>query len=157
LIDGSLNIMSACRTCGLAVFLLVAGCSGGPVLAPVGGLVTVAGKPVTNGTIMFLPPDGKGAVGSIGPDGRYTLTTFHPGDGALVGDHQVTIRATRVDSGSMAPASLEEELRGTKGKVLVPGKVHWLVPERYSQPATSDLKATVKTGAQTIDFDLPAK
>jgi hypothetical protein len=34
---------------------------------------------------------GKAAVGRIQPDGTYTLTTFEDADGAIVGEHWVTI------------------------------------------------------------------
>ncbi|HEY1376103.1 MAG TPA: hypothetical protein VGF55_04885 [Gemmataceae bacterium] len=149
--------MAALRLAGLAAVLLAVGCHRGPQLARVTGAVTVGGKPVTAGTISFIPAAGKAAVGTIGPDGRYSLTTFTADDGALVGDHKVTIHATTVGAGTMQYASLEDELKGAKGKVLVPGKVDWVVPERYSALATTDLTATVGPGDQTIDFNLPAK
>jgi hypothetical protein len=44
-----------------------------------------------------------------------------------------------------------------KAKVLVPGKVDWLLPEKYSRPDTTDLTATVEPGTNTIDFLLPHK
>jgi hypothetical protein len=135
---------------------MATGCSGAK-LGQVSGIVTVDGVPVTNGTIMFVPADGKGAIGSIGSDGRYTLTTYKPDDGALVGHHKVTIHATKVGAGTMVPATFEEEMKGMKGKILVPGKVEWIVPEKYSQLATTDLTATVEPGPQTIDFPLHTK
>src|SRR5262245_37564353 len=90
--------------------LLLAGCllglarpgCGGLRLGKVSGKVTVGGKPVTTGTIMFHPASGPTAVGAIGPDGSYTLTTIKKGDGAVVGSHRVTIEATSVGPGSMA-------------------------------------------------------
>jgi hypothetical protein len=141
----------------VALILLVAAGCGGPKFGQVSGVVTVDGVPVSGGTIMFVPSDGKGAIGSIGPDGHYTLTTYKPDDGVLVGSHKVTIHATKVGSGTMVPASFEEELKGMKGKILVPGKVEWIVPEKYSQLATTELTATVEPGIQTIDFPLHAK
>jgi hypothetical protein len=136
--------------------LAAAGCEGSK-LGQVSGVVTVGGTPLTTGTITFIPAEGKAAVGTIGPDGRFTLTTHLPNDGAIVGSHKVTIHATKVGGGTMVPASFEDELKGAKGQVLVPGKVEWIVPERYSNLATTDLTATVNRGPQTIDFNLPAK
>ena len=136
---------------------VAAGC-GGPRLGKVAGKVTVGGKPVTTGTIMFTPDEGPSAVGAIQPDGSYTLTTLKPGDGAVVGTHRVTIEATSVGPGSLAdPASFEEELKlaGQPTKVIVPGKVERLVPDKYSQLSTTDLTAKVATGANQLDFDLP--
>jgi hypothetical protein len=150
--------MTARRLIPAATLLVLAtsGC-GGSKLGQVTGVVTVAGTPVTTGTIMFVPADGKAAVGAIGPDGHFTLTTHVAGDGALIGPHKVTIHATKVGGGTMVPASFEDELKGAKGQVLVPGKVEWIVPERYAHLNTTDLTATVNPGPQTIDFNVPAK
>jgi hypothetical protein len=141
-----------------AGLVFLTGC-GGEQLGRVTGTVTVAGKPVAGGTIQFVPAAGKAAVGSINPDGTNTLTTHKPGDGALVGPHKVVIHYTRVGPGTLAAATFEDELKpaGDSGKVLVPGKVEWVVPERYSQLATTDLTTTVNGGDQTINFDLPAR
>jgi hypothetical protein len=144
----------------LLVPLALTGC-GGEKLAQVSGRITVDGKPVPGGTISFVPPTGKAAVGSISPDGTYTLGTYQTSDGALVGPHKVVIHSTRVGSGSVVsvPTTFEDELKPVKdsGKVIVPGKVDWLVPERFSQLATTDLTASVETDGQRIDFDLPPK
>jgi hypothetical protein len=124
--------------------------------------VTQAGAPVTGGKILFYPESGRMALGEIGPDGRYTLTTFRSGDGALVGSHRVAIESTRVGPGSLeTPKTIGEEAErsrntGPGGKVLVAGKVEWLVPEKYSRPETSGLTATVGSAPNEIDFDLPA-
>lgn len=137
------------------------GC-GGPNLGRVTGRVLVGGVPVTQGRITFHHETGRPAVGEIGSDGTYTLTTFDAGDGALVGAHRVAIQATRVGTGSLAaPRSLEAELELSRkgapgGKVLVAGKVEWLVPEKFSRPDTSGLARTVGRGANEINFDLPA-
>jgi len=146
---------------GVVVCLLgiaVAGCGGGPRLAKVTGRVTVVGQPLTTGTIMFHPESGPTAVGGINADGTYTLSTLKPGDGAVVGAHRVTIEATKVGPGSMVEAkSLEEEMKlATKvDRILVAGKVEYLVPQKLSQVDTSGLTAQVEAKANQIDFDLP--
>jgi hypothetical protein len=148
---------------GSLLGMLLIGCSGGLRLGKVSGRVTFKGKPVPTGTIMFHPDEGPTAVGAIGPDGTYTLTTVKPGDGAIVGSHRVTIQATTVGPGSLAdPKSFEEEMqlaqrKDPKAKVLVPGQVEWIVPEKYSRPDTTNLTATVQSGTNTIDFPLPVK
>jgi hypothetical protein len=147
-------------TFALLVPLALTGC-GGEKVVRVSGTVTVGGKPVPGGTISFVPPAGKAAVGSINPDGTYTLGTYQTSDGALLGSHKVVIHATRVGSGSIVsgPTTFEDELKPVKdsGKAIVPGKVDWIVPERFSQLATTDLTASVETDGQRIDFDLPPK
>jgi hypothetical protein len=128
-------------------------------MGKVKGKVTVGGVPVTSGAILFYPAEGPGAVGDIGPDGTYTLRTHKAGDGAMIGSHKVAIHSTSVGPGSMQePKSLDDELRGSPantGKVLVPGKITWVVPEKYSTPAQSPLTAAVKSGQNTIDFEIP--
>ncbi|MBA4064301.1 MAG: hypothetical protein C0501_11430 [Isosphaera sp.] len=141
--------------------LAAAGCGRGLDLAPVAGRVAVGGKAVTSGVVMFHPPDGPTAVGEIRPDGTFTLTTVSPGDGAVVGPHRVTIQATTVGPGMMVePKSLDEEMKLSReklpgGKILVPGKVTWVVPERLSRADTTTLTAEVRPGPNAIDFDLP--
>ena len=136
--------------------LACTGCGSGLELAPVSGRVTMNGQPVTQGEITFVPHDGPPAMGTISADGTFQLTTLEAGDGAVLGQHQVTIMATKVGSGSLAPTSFEQELQGAQagGKMLIPGTVTWLVPEKYSRLQTSDLTAEVKSGTNAIDFDL---
>lgn len=56
--------------------------------------------PVTEGYVLFTPKlqpgadpktSGKGASAYIQSDGRYTLTTYEDGDGAIIGEHVVRI------------------------------------------------------------------
>lgn len=134
-------------------------------LAQVSGVVSVAGQPVSSGTIMFTPTGGPAAVGEI-KNGQYTLTTFKAGDGAWVGSHRVVIQATSIGPSSIGPSSIvepksiEDEFTpapGSAGRMLIPGKVTWLVPEKYSQAHTTPLTAEVKAGSNDLDFDLKAE
>ena len=148
------------RLLWLILFLpWIVGCSDNG-LTPVSGTVQVSGQPVRNGTIMFTPSGGPAAVGEI-KDGSYTLSTYKPGDGAWVGSHRVVIQATSIGPSSVIePKSIEDELNpapGSTGKMLVPGKVSWLVPEKYSQLQTTPLTAEVKRGVKEHNFDLPAE
>src|SRR4051794_30930832 len=105
-----------------ALCFLLAGCNRETRTGFVSGTVRVDGKPITQGTIMFAPADGKAAVGSIGPDGTYVLTTYQMGDGAAVGSHRVSILATVVGPSSFEPATFEDEQAMANGR---PGqKVH---------------------------------
>jgi hypothetical protein len=142
------------------LFLLcLAGCRDNG-LTPVSGTVTVAGKPVESGTIMFTPSGGPPAVGQI-KNGKYTLTTYKAGDGAWIGTHRVVIQATSIGPSSIIePKSIEDELNppaGNTGKILIPGKVTWLVPEKFSQLHTTPLTVEVTRGMGEQNFDLPAE
>ena len=122
-----------------------------PATAPVSGKVTYQGKPVAEGRITFLPEHGRPAMGTLGVDGSYRLTTFKADDGAAPGKYKVTIDATHV-SGGAEPKSFQDEQR-LMNSGNVP-KVTRLVPEKFSRPETSTLTAEVKPGPNTINFDL---
>ena len=145
------------RSSIVVLILLAVGCGGPsrPATVPVSGRVTYQGKPVPLGQIMFHPEKGRPAMGTIGADGSYRLTTFQtPGDGATPGRYRVTIQATRTTGGGTRPKSLEDELHGGgwgSGKTVT----EWLVPETYSRQETTPLTAEVKSGPNTINFDLP--
>lgn len=160
-------ISSGAVALAFALLLTAAGCGRSlPPVAPVSGRVTVAGKPVTTGAVWFYPSaSGRPAIGQISPDGRYTLATFAAGDGALLGEHRVVIEAREIERTSAAPpkaaaelpADLPEEVRREmEAGMLLREKVTWLVPEAYAAASTTPLRAAVKPGRNTIDFDLPA-
>jgi len=111
----------------LVVAAANSGCRRGPAIVPVSGVVEVDGKPLPSGSVMVIPVDGRPASGTIGRDGRFTLTTFRPGDGVLTGTHQVVVSA-------------HESLGGTK--------LRWLVPTACRSMAASPLRLEV-TGATT--------
>jgi len=87
----------------LAVGGLTGGCSRAPFpVAPTRGVVLIDDKPLPGGRIMFAPvaqgqdPNaGKPAFGDIQPDGSFQLTTFAHHDGAVVGEHWVTLIGTK--------------------------------------------------------------
>ena len=141
--------------CGL-LMLVAGGCGPSrPATATVSGRVTFNGKPVAAGQIVFYPETGRPAMSAINADGRYHLTTFKSGDGAMLGRHRVTIEATRVSSGPTMPKTMEEEMNGHGFAPSGPPRVEWLAPVKYSNLQTSPLTAEVKSGENTINFDLP--
>ena len=66
-----------------------------PPTAAVHGKVTLNGKPLPVGAVMFSPISTKEksrpAYGEIQPDGTFTLGTYDKEDGAIVGKHTVTV------------------------------------------------------------------
>jgi len=82
-----------------AAVILLAGCEKTPFeVAPVRGTVTIDGQPLTIGRVMFAPAAtsdglnaGKPALGTIRTGGGYVLSTYGEDDGAVVGEHTVTI------------------------------------------------------------------
>lgn len=122
---------------GLAVALL-AGCGDSqPTLT---GVVTLDGAPLANGNISFLPAgEGAGASATIGPDGAYDVRTGSV-RGLAPGEYVVTVSAN-------GPPITK---RGSD--LPLPGKL--LTPKKYSTSRTSDLRATVQPGENTLNFEL---
>lgn len=132
--------------CLLALF---AGCGTGlPETAHVRGTVTFDKRPLASGKIIFYPEHGRPAIGTIQADGSYVLTTFSPGDGATLGRHRVAIEAFKVET-------REIQLKDGTFTIEPIGNPIWLVPQNYSDPATSPLEREVLPGKNEINFDLP--
>jgi hypothetical protein len=100
-------------------------------LIPVKGKVSFKGKALTKGTVTF-EPDGYGrpARGELQPDGSFVLSTLKQGDGAVAGEHRVSI--TGVEK------SLGKDRAFTK----------------YASPNTSRLTAEVDRDDTEFTFDL---
>lgn len=110
-------------------------------LHPVRGKVHFEGSPTPDAMISFFRMvDDKKAVkvsdAFIEADGSYVLSTHNAFDGTPAGDYLVTIVWHN-------PPTDREGKPGVN-----------LLPERYSKPATTPLKATVKTGQNEFTFDL---
>ena len=106
-----------------ACLLTLSGCFDGlPQRVPVSGTVLIDGKPLTKGSIMVIPMGERPAGASIGPDGRFTLTTYEPNDGVITGTHYVTVFST-------------EHLNDRETR--------WLAPKKYGDPQTSGLSVTI--------------
>jgi hypothetical protein len=104
------------------------------------GTVTLDGQPLASGNIVTLPSAGRGARGVI-KDGKFQLATDGENDGAVIGEHKVAVIA-------------REPSQGT-GPEAAAGKL--LVPEKYTNPASSDLKIDVKAGDNTPTLELKSQ
>jgi predicted phosphodiesterase len=115
---------------------------------PVRGKVTMDGAPAVNAQIVFWTPDAKDKEGKkatrvtdsfIEPDGTYSTSTHVANDGLAEGEYRVTV-------------TLREPFFELSGKL---GKNRY--PEKYATHNTSELTAKVKSGTNTIDFNLTSK
>jgi len=134
-----------------------------PKTYPVSGTVTQGGQPVADANVTFQLKDGsQGAVGVTDSSGNFHLTTFTAGDGAVAGEHLVTV--TKYDrpkivpqgDGSIADTGDEEpapdESDASAGGDVDPKS---LLPGKYANPQTSGLTATVgESGENKFDFQL---
>lgn len=117
---------------------LLGGCSGSrPDRAAVSGVIVYQGKPVSNVVVTFHPTaGGRPGVATTDAEGKFRLTTFEAGDGAVLGEHVVTIMPL-FDAGPPTPDSAE---------VYAPppeGFIESVVPKQYTQRDTSPLLYTV--------------
>lgn len=102
--------------------LAAIGCQQSPYeLAPVRGKVTIDGQPVFNAKVMFAPVEaggnpnpGKPAFGILRNDGSFVLTTYETDDGAVVGEHWVTIISLEKGTGSSGNTTRLSPKRFTK-------------------------------------------
>jgi hypothetical protein len=141
---------------GLTLVLSVGCGKSGPAMAPVKGRVTLDGQPIENAAVVFYPERGRAAMATTDQVGAFELTTFTQKDGALVGRHTISIKATEVMLPDQPKTFEEEAARGKNGgaKPLRRGIVKWKVPQGYSDPATSGLTADVRPGRNSIDLRL---
>jgi len=109
---------------------------------PARGTLHFEGSPAADAQITFYRLDGtdkrplRVADALVEADGSFTLSTYSANDGAPAGEYLVTAVWYR-------PHADAEGKRGPN-----------LLPERYSKPETSGLKATVKDGMNEFPFDL---
>lgn len=79
------------------VFAMAIGCGPGrdgslPPTAPVTGTVMLQGEPVRGGTVTFHPKGaGNPGVGWLDEEGHFSVATYYDDDGAVVGEHSVTV------------------------------------------------------------------
>jgi hypothetical protein len=115
------SLLTYSRFQWLVFFVALPGCKPSSLeLAPVHGKITIDSKPLFQGKVMFGPVakgdnvnPGKPAWGNIQSDGTFRLTTYKNDDGAVVGEHWVTI----MNSDEKLPKSVPEFSR-----LIVPKK-----------------------------------
>ena len=132
------------RVSGLAFVALAAGLTGcgdgagaaGPRYAVTGRVLLADGKPLTTGRVTFVGKDGliPPASGAIGPDGRFSLTTRDPDDGAVAGEYKVRIEPSAPTSGAVKAAKKAPR-----------------IPLKYIDEDSSGLIVTVRAEANQLD------
>jgi hypothetical protein len=133
---------AAGATCaGLFAVLTMTGCSDpGPAMAPVAGVVTCEDRPVVHALVTFFPegiPEARMAFAQTDEEGRFdALRSEHPGDGAAVGTHRVTVTESW-GPGVEIPLTAD-------GMQKSPPRGPWAA--RYRDSASSPLKVQVEAG-----------
>ena len=140
----------------LCLAFTVVGCGGSasdqPKLMPVRGMVVLDGKPLSGAVVAFDPTGsthGTGAYGHTDKAGKYELATRSGGKGSPVGDYRVVVTKLVMPDGSDFPANSKVAPIDSLAKQILPA--------RYGMIGQTMLRATVRDGANTIDFPLSAK
>jgi hypothetical protein len=128
-----------------AVLCLMVGCGPGtPRTMPVKGVVIFQGSPLAEADVAFTPTGGRPATGRTDAAGRFTLTTFKTNDGAVIGQHVVTV-CKHVKKDPNATGVYVDYVQVT--------------PVPFGRPSESPLRADVSPkGGNEFTFDItPAK
>lgn len=126
-----------------------------PPAHPASGRVLFNGGPLEGATVVFIAASPGvnrtiAATGRTDASGRFALRTYRPGDGAIAGDHRVTISKSEMVTPSGQPAVPNEQ-----GEVLGAMVEKSLIPEKYRSTTESGLTATVVAGGPNeFDFSL---
>lgn len=144
----------------LTLALLMAGCGGGagerPEIAKVKGTVLYKGQPVSGANVNFYNESAPRAAYAITNEkGEFELTTFEPKDGAVLGDHVVTVsKADQVaaqQTSANAPPSAED-LTGMYVETKDAAKDANTLPSKYADQSTTPLKFTVTADETANNF-----
>jgi hypothetical protein len=127
-----------------AATLLTSGCGGSDV-GKVAGRVTIGGKPLGQGAVMFQNTQtGAATLASLSNDGTYQAKTSKQA-GLSPGDYQVAIQPSSTFTGKaplVTPPTQEKRSESP-------------IPPKFRSTKTSGLKVTVKQGNNpSFDFDL---
>jgi hypothetical protein len=134
---------AAVWVCALAVTagLLVCGCQKGPAIGTVEGEVTLDGKPLKDGRVLFTPIDGQGQTGGATiTDGKFKAEM-------PVAKMKVAINANRIIG--------RKPVYEGDPKSPMMDIVEELIPPRYN--VNTELTLDVKEGSQTVKYELKSK
>jgi hypothetical protein len=122
------------------------GCGGNSDAVPVTGTVTYKDKPIGKINVMFIPTDAGGniAQGTSDENGKFSLQTLEPNDGAKPGNYKVSFKYV---------PEIVPDMPGFTGGAKSEKSP---IPQKYEDENKSGFSATVKTTAadNTFQFDL---
>ena len=142
------------------------GCSGSGTeveLEKVSGVVTMDGKPLADAVVVFTPEKGNPSTAQTDAAGKYELAHRGNAMGAIPGKHEVRITTGQpptpaVDPDADADADVSQ-LETATGIGFEEAESEAAkkdpIPAKYNTNTT--LTADVKTGENTINFDLVSK
>lgn len=149
----------------LAGFTLIGtiGCGGEglPTRVPVEGTVLYKQKPLAGATVSFQSKEApRSASGITDAQGKFTLTMYEPNDGAMAGEHKITViklDTSNVVKGEMSASDPGEAYsKAMMQAASAPkGGVKDELPTIYGDMNTTPLKETVSAkGPNTFTLQL---
>jgi hypothetical protein len=132
----------ACGIVGAAALaILMPGCSG-QATSPVEGVVLLDGKPLAGASVQLVPQgEGRDATAQTDAQGRFRVSTFRPGDGALPGTYKVVISPPIGTPDPTQYASADEAMAAAARPAPKPAGPPF--PEKYTRPDQTPLTIQV--------------
>lgn len=140
------------------VAVAVAGCGGvhdgRPATYPAGGIVLFDGRPLAGAQVSFLAVGApRAAIALTDAEGIFTLSTFAAGDGAVAGQHVVTVSLPSPTPPMTGYAESDYEAAMLSYRRLPRHAAR--LPRRYGDPSTCGLLFTVSaTNTNQFALDL---
>jgi hypothetical protein len=137
------------------VVALLAGCGQGTSLQRATGTVRYKGQPVEGAIVTFrCEQQSKIATGTTDMEGRFELSTYSAGKGAVAGKHKVTVTKFSAPAGVSNVSTMEEMVAAAnKPKSASSDKPANQLPKRYENVETSLLEFDVSSSG-TNDFKI---
>ena len=109
------------------------GCDDKPDRARIQGKVLIDGKPLTYGSVRFVPGDARPASAKLDDEGNFTLSTFGKNDGIVYGVHKVSVNA---------------------GEWIGDNERKWHAPPKYFRYQSSGLTQEITADTETVEINL---
>lgn len=93
------------------LILIAAGCRNDSGTVPVAGVLKLDGQPLKEASIQFVPQgSGRDATATTDANGKFTMSTYEPRDGAIPGSYKVVITPFVAAEASPTGASSEDAM-----------------------------------------------
>lgn len=128
------NSKTTIRPLAVLAALCLAGCGGSAVeRVPVSGQVLLDGAPLKHGTISVQPEGARMAAAKLDAEGRFSLMTYQPGDGAPIGTHPVSVNGA---------------------EQLGPYSVRWHAPPKYADASNSGIEVEITQATEDVVIEM---
>ena len=151
------KLSSLCLVACCVALVLTVGCKKNTGsregLVPAAGVVMYNGQPVADAEIEMRPATETQvncvAVGRTDEQGKFSLMTDRPGDGALPGTYKTVVKKVVETIDGMTKQEFQEkngnDAQYDKNKV----KTEYLVPQKYSDPLNTPLEVEIPAKGDT--------